>query len=115
MQALNTMITDLLGPFGHVLLAGFLGVILILCTLPVLLRRQADPLDKLKSPVQKAPKANVKEQRLREAKKKDQLEKYATFLEPQDAEQYSAIRLKLLQAGYKSKNGRRVKAGHHNQ
>ena len=104
MQSLNTMITDLLGPFGHVLLAGFLGVILIVCTLPFLLKREADPLDRLKAPSQKSPKKEVKEQRLREAKKKDQLEKYATFLEPQDAEQYSAIRLKLLQAGYKSRN-----------
>ncbi len=45
---------------------------------------------------------------LRASSKKDKLEKYSNFLEPQDAEQFSAIKLKLLQAGYRSKNAVRT-------
>ena len=39
---------------------------------------------------------------------KDKLEKYSNFLEPQNEDEYSAIQLKLLQAGYKTKNAVRV-------
>ena len=49
MENLNTMITDMLGPFGPLMLVGMLGVFLILLTLPILLKKQADPLDRLKS------------------------------------------------------------------
>ncbi|RYH01142.1 type II secretion system F family protein [Salipiger sp. IMCC34102] len=103
MQAFNDTLVQLLGPFGPVLLVGALGFVLILCAIPVLLHRKPDPLDKLRAAPTKV-EATPKAQRLREAKKKDQLEKYANFLEPQDAQEYSAIKLKLLQAGYKSKN-----------
>ena len=44
---INGMLTDILGPFGGVMLVGFVGVIMILVTLPVLLKKQADPLDRL--------------------------------------------------------------------
>ncbi len=38
----------------------------------------------------------------------DKLERYASFLEPQDQEEYSAMQLKLLQAGYPGKNAVRT-------
>ncbi|MCB5200111.1 type II secretion system F family protein [Loktanella sp. TSTF-M6] len=102
----NTMITEMLGPFGLVMLVGAIGFTMIVATLPVLLKKEEDPLDRLKAANQppKPDKSDNKRQRLREEKKKDQLEKYATFLEPQDEEAYSAMKLKLLQAGYKSRN-----------
>ena len=40
--------------------------------------------------------------------KHDKLEKYANFLEPQNREECSAIKLKLVQAGYHSKNAVRM-------
>ncbi|MBS1300838.1 type II secretion system F family protein [Loktanella sp. SALINAS62] len=106
LNTLNVMITDTLGPFGPIMLVGVLGVVMILATLPVLLKKEVDPLDRLKASTQKTEtlKAGDMKQRLREEKKKDQLEKYATFLEPQNEADYSAIKLKLLQAGYKSRN-----------
>lgn len=108
-QDLNTMITDILGPFGGILLLGFLGVVMILVTLPTVLKRPDDPLDRLKASV-RAPtaKASEKTERLRAPSRKDKLEKYANFLEPQDAEEYTAAKLKLLRAGYKSKNAVRI-------
>jgi len=105
MEKLNTMITDMLGPFGPLMLVGMLGVFLILLTLPVLLKKQDDPLDRLKA----APrKETQKGEKLRAAQSNDKLDKYANFLEPQDQEEYSAIKLKLVQAGYHSKNAVRM-------
>ncbi|MGJ8611835.1 MAG: type II secretion system F family protein, partial [Octadecabacter sp.] len=43
----------------------------------------------------------------------DKLDKYSNFLEPQDKEEYSAIRLKLIQAGYNTKSA--VKTYHFTQ
>ena len=101
MQKLNAMIVDLLGPFGPLLLVGLLGVFMILVTLPVLMKKQADPLDRLKA----APRKEVmKSEKLRQAQSSDKLDKYANFLEPQNDEEYSAAKLKLVQAGYQSKN-----------
>jgi tight adherence protein C len=105
MENLNTMITDMLGPFGPLMLVGMLGVFLILLTLPFLMKKQADPLDRLKaSPL----KETEKSEKLRGTRGNDKLEKYANFLEPQNVEEYSAIKLKLVQAGYHSKNAVRM-------
>ena len=101
---INTTLTDTLGPFGPLLAVGVLGMFLILLTLPVLLKKQEDPLDKLK-------RNNVtpgQRDSLRFNQGTDKLDKYADFLEPQDEEEYSAIRLKLLQAGYRGKSAVRT-------
>ena len=103
MEKLNTIVTDLLGPFGPVMLVGLLGIFLILLTLPTLMKKEEDPLDKLKS----GPKVqanDAKAEKLRNAKASNKLDKYADFLEPKSKEEYSAVKLKLLQAGYASKN-----------
>ena len=39
MENLSTMITDMLGPFGPLMLVGMLGVFLILLTLPFLMKK----------------------------------------------------------------------------
>ena len=103
-NSINVMITDMLGPRGPLLLVGFLGVAMILVTLPVLLKREADPLDKLKTANRTPQKVGGKAEKLRAPTSKDKLEKYSNFLEPQDADEFSAIKLKLMQAGYKSAN-----------
>ena len=105
-EQIQTMITENLGPMGPLLVVGFLGILLILVTLPVLLKARKDPLDRLNTI---AKREDDKGDRLRSGNgKKDQLEKYSNFLEPQDAEEYSAVRLKLLQAGYREKNSVRI-------
>ena len=110
-EQIQTLITDTLGPYGPLMVVGFLGVFLVLITLPVLLRKEVDPLDRLKSNASNnTGKLGKKEkgERLRTASGKDKLEKYANFLEPQNADEYSAVQLKLLQAGYRSKNSVRI-------
>lgn len=101
---INTFLTDQLGPMGPLYAVGFLGLLLVLGTLPVLLRKTVDPLDKLKKSRRDAHAAAGSQQKLRTASGHDKLEKFSTFLEPQDETEYSAIQLKLLQAGYKGKN-----------
>ena len=108
MNALMSLLTDLLGPMGPLYALGGLGILLVLATLPFLLRRPADPLDRLKKARESSLGESEGKQALRMAEKHDKLEKFSTFLEPQDEEEYSAIRLKLLQAGYKSKNAVRM-------
>ncbi len=105
MEAINTMLTNMLGPFGGVIAVGMLGILMILVTAPFLLKKQEDPLDRLKEDKRsRKPEA----QKLRTADGKDKLDKYANFLEPQNKEEFSAIKLKLLQAGYYSKNAVRM-------
>ncbi|MFT6169255.1 MAG: tight adherence protein C [Celeribacter sp.] len=101
-----------LGPFGPVILMGVLGTVLMLFAAPALLKKRNDPLDRLRAQVRGDAQAhhakNGKPAKLRQAQKKDKLEKYADFLEPQDEEEYSAMQLKLIQAGYRGKNAVRM-------
>ncbi|KPP84929.1 MAG: Tad secretion system assembly platform protein TadC [Rhodobacteraceae bacterium HLUCCA08] len=100
LNTINTRLTEMLGPFGPLIVVGLLGLMLILLTLPILLRKEEDPLDKLK----KANRPTAKVGQKLRVSDHSKLEKYSNFLEPQDEEEYSAIRLKLIQAGYRSKN-----------
>ncbi|WP_170401740.1 type II secretion system F family protein [Ruegeria arenilitoris] len=102
---INDMLTDQLGEFGPLIVVGVLGLFMVLVTIPILLNQPEDPLKKL----QRANAAPKKEKRgkkdqLRNSGRNEQLEKFATFLEPKDEEEYSAMELKLRQAGYRSKD-----------
>jgi len=110
LDTINTLLTDNLGPFGPLIAVGALGIILVLLTLPALLRKEKDPLDKLKEGARQAAASEAGKQRaLRSGGNKNaKLEKYSTFLEPQDEKEYSAIKLKLLQAGYHGKDAVRT-------
>ncbi len=106
LENVQTLITDYLGPFGPLMVVGLLGVFLILATLPILLKKEVDPLDRLKASA--APAKTEKGEKLRAGSGKDKLEKYSNFLEPKNADEYSAVKLKLLQAGYRSQNSVRI-------
>jgi tight adherence protein C len=110
-DALNAYLVDLLGPQGPLLAAGGLGLLLIFVTLPVLLKRKPEPFDKLKSTTRtnERREKESREAALRRAgDRNDKLNKFAHFLEPQDKEQMSAARLKMMRAGYRSKNSVRM-------
>ncbi|MBV7396693.1 type II secretion system F family protein [Mameliella sediminis] len=103
LDTLNTMITDMLGPAGPLIVVAGLAGLLILATIPMLLNAKPDPLDKLKQDGQKRMNAETRAV-LRERSKNEKLNKYAQFLEPQDEKEYSEIRTKMMQAGYRSKD-----------
>ncbi|KKL96478.1 hypothetical protein LCGC14_1844090 [marine sediment metagenome] len=48
MNDLIAMLTDMLGPLGPMIALGGLGLLLVLATLPFLLTKKPDPLDKLR-------------------------------------------------------------------
>ncbi len=107
----NEFLTGTFGEFGPLILVGVLGMLMILLTLPLLLRKNKDPLDKLRAQARGTAEENdeSKAKRLRASgNRKDKLEKYSSFLEPQDEDEYSAVALKLLQAGYRGKNAVRT-------
>ena len=106
LASLNDWLVRLLGPFGPLLAVGLLGVLMILVSLPAVLTRKKDRLRQLQDAA--APAGPDKAGRLRRPEGADTLQRYSTFLEPQNAEEYSATRLKLLQAGYRSRNAVRM-------
>lgn len=106
----GSLITNLLGPAGPLLLIAFAGLALLVLALAIYLQRPKDPFDKLTSgtTAPKLTKAAAKGEQLRAPNAKDKLERYASFLEPQNAAEFSTIRRKLTQAGYRSKNAVRL-------
>lgn len=103
MEQINDLLTSSLGEFGPLIVAGVLGIVMILGTLPFMLKKQKDPLERLR---QDSERGVVHEEgkRLRTRKSNDKLEKYANFLEPQNEKEYSAVRKKLMQAGYRTRD-----------
>ncbi|MDA5094020.1 type II secretion system F family protein [Aliiroseovarius sp. KMU-50] len=108
MEALNLILTDMFGPAGPLMAVGGLGFLLMLIAVPILFKRKADPLDKLRENQRRPHAAGSERQALRVKGGGDKLEKYSAFLEPKDAEEYSAMQLTLLQAGYGGKNAVRT-------
>ncbi|MFY0680583.1 MAG: type II secretion system F family protein [Thalassovita sp.] len=101
MNFIDTLLGEGMGELAPLFLVGFLALALILGTLPFFLKPSTDPLDKFKEMAKGGGTGNSAA--LRSAKGSNKLEKYSSFLEPQDEEQFSAVRLKLTQAGYRTK------------
>ncbi len=91
-----------LGPLGPLIVMGGLGLAMIVGTLAVLIPWRRDPLDRLRgaAPGDGAP---APDRSLRAAGDR-RLDRFASFLEPADAEEMSASRLKMLQAGYRGRH-----------
>lgn len=100
---INELLVAQFGEFGPLMAVGFVGLVMIIITLPVMLNKKADPLDRLKAQKVSAKSAKTDE-RLRVDSRNQKLDRYASFLEPKSEEEYSAVRLKLIRAGYRSKD-----------
>lgn len=104
-DSLNAFLVAQLGDLGPLIAAGALGVLLVLMALPPMLMKRKDPLDKLKALRLEESGSGVDAASLRRAGGSDaRLDRFAQYLEPQDQTQYSAIRLQLVRAGYRSKS-----------
>jgi tight adherence protein C len=115
LQPINDMLVAELGPLGPVAGVFGLGIVMMAMVIPVLLRRQVDPLSKLKQNRRDEAAAAIRQsgdgggKRLRHgAGGTDKLERFATFLEPKTEEEMSSARLKLLRAGYRGRNAVRT-------
>ena len=101
---INDILTGALGPFGPLIAVGGLGLLMILITVPLMLNQPEDPLKKLKRNINPETRVKPEKERLRQGGRNEQLERFATFLEPKNEEELSAVQLKLRQAGYRSKD-----------
>jgi tight adherence protein C len=104
LTTVNVWLTDSLGPFGPMIAVGGLGLILMLLMIPMLIKERQDPLEKLKKDNFSRSAGSEIKTNLRTGAKNKKLDKYAGFLEPQDAKQLSAMRLTLMQAGYRHRD-----------
>ncbi|OWY00928.1 MULTISPECIES: type II secretion system F family protein [Thioclava] len=111
--AINQMLIDALGPMGPMMALAGLGGLLVLAAVPALLKKREDPFDKIRGnaprPPRQAPSTNndSPSQKLRDTQN-DKLQKYAAFLEPQNAEELSESRKWLQSAGYRGPNAVRT-------
>jgi len=104
LETVSQFMTDMLGPFGPLIAVGTLGLLLVLMTIPILIRESNDPLDKIKKQSRTGQSLEEQKKKLRTGQRNEKLDKYAKFLEPDDEKQLSQIRLTLLQAGYRDRD-----------
>lgn len=107
-NTLSTLITDLLGPLGPIILLGTVGLIMVAITLILIAQQPEDPMSKLKRAAQSPTAPKEPQQRLRQGEHNEQLQKFASFLEPKDMAELSKRQLQLRQAGYQSKDAVRI-------
>ncbi|TCK99436.1 type II secretion system protein F (GspF) [Shimia isoporae] len=108
MEALKLMLTDMLGPNGPMIAAGVMIAFFSLALIPLIIARRDDPIEKLKRAQSGASSKDGKKEQLRRKSSNAKLDKYKAFLEPQNAEELSSVRLKLMQAGYPSRDAVRA-------
>lgn len=109
MEALNLMLTDMLGPKGPLIAVLVLGAFFALLLVAMMAARKDDPIEKLKRAQSgKASAKNTQQEKLRRKAANAKLDKYKAFLEPQSEAELSSVRLKLMQAGYPSRDAVRA-------
>ena len=104
LDSFNALLTGQLGAFGPLIVVGVLGLLMVLLAVLLLVKQPEDPLKKLKRNQTEAAAKKTKKEQLRQKGRNEKLDRFATFLEPQNAEELSAIQLKMRQAGYSSKD-----------
>ena len=93
------------GGFGSIVLLGLAGLVLVaIAGFAAIGDNSADPMNKLKEQVDAAPTARPSKSdstlRRKQRSGPKVLEKYAKFLEPEDANEMSAAQQRMIQAGY---------------
>ncbi len=103
-------LSDMFGPIGLIALLGFFGISLMLGAIAILVLQPEDPLVKLKKTIGKqGERADGNRARsLRNDISNEQLERFATYLEPQDLEELSKLQVTMIQAGLPSKDAVRA-------
>ena len=104
---LNTLVTGLLGPAGPLMVVAGLAFVLILASIPLMLNQKPDPMDKLRETAKQKVDSETRAI-LRDKRRNAKLNKYAQYLEPKSAEELGQVRLRLLRAGYRSRDAVRL-------
>lgn len=108
LSGINQTLVETLGPLGPVMVLGLLGFVLVLIAMPTMLKKRPNTFAKLKIQRIDNSSGKIPGQALRRGEKGDKLERFAHFLEPQNQEEMSAAKMRMLQAGYRAKNSVRM-------
>ena len=100
----NEFLVAQLGELGPLIAAGGLGLLLVLLALPAMLFKKKDPLDRIKEMRLGTDSTGAAAATLRRGGKDGRLDRFSQYLEPQDQAEFSAARLTLVRAGYRSKS-----------
>ncbi|MGB0851730.1 MAG: type II secretion system F family protein [Pikeienuella sp.] len=105
-----TFATDSFGPLGPFYLIAGLGAFLVLLAVPIILRKDADPVERLErlERSETTKPASTSSGPLRLDQEKGNFEALAPYLEPSDEGELSAVRAKLIHAGYRDRGAVRV-------
>ncbi|WP_417743337.1 type II secretion system F family protein [Salipiger sp.] len=106
-ETLSIMITDMLGPAGPLMVVAGLAFLLIVAAIPLMLASKPDPMDRLAKSSRDRVDAETRAI-LRDKRKNAKLNKYAQYLEPKSDKELGEVRMKLLQAGYRSRDAVRI-------
>ncbi|MGB1235591.1 MAG: type II secretion system F family protein [Planktomarina sp.] len=97
------------GPLGMIAVLGGLGLALIIFSIPLFVKASRDPFSQLKSRISQDGDADTEERQKRLRRNRlSRLERYRSFLEPQNPEELSAMRLELIRAGYPARSAVQV-------
>lgn len=102
MDIIIDMLVTTLGPKGPLIAVAVLALFFGLLAVPIFANRREDPLTKLKQ--SQALPRDEKAAKLRQSGASERLDRYKKFLEPKDEKELSAIKMKLLQAGYRGRD-----------
>ncbi|MEM9209992.1 MAG: type II secretion system F family protein [Pseudomonadota bacterium] len=109
MDTIITYLTDLLGPAGPYIALGAVGIFFVFLSVPIMLSQRPDPFERIKGVHEAPSKRGRNPDSLRNTGSDiAQLDRFAQYLEPTDQKEFSATQLKLVQAGYRSKNAVRT-------
>lgn len=112
LDTVNALLVQKLGMMGPLYAVGGLGLLLVLLAFAMIGKKRVDPMVKFQKKVKQTDRAAAQEsgdrKSLRSQDVGQKLNKFANFLEPQDADEMSAARLKMLRAGYRSKTAVRT-------
>ncbi len=103
-HSLSRMVEDFIGDLGVMAVLGIIGVILIALSLPILLIKPKDRFQKLDLRVKSETPAQGQPRALRLTNSDNRLDRYKQFLEPTDAKELDATRMRLIRAGYRNRD-----------
>ncbi len=110
-DTISQLLTGALGPFGPIIAVGGIGVMVIAFAIILMMQDKNDPMARLNKAGRESSSnssANSTKEKLRRASENQKLAKYKSFLEPQNEEELTSIQMKLLKAGYQSKDAVRA-------
>ncbi|MGB0959337.1 MAG: type II secretion system F family protein [Halocynthiibacter sp.] len=108
MDIIKEILISQLGPSGPLIATLLIGVFIILIVVLVVFPSQDDPIEKLKKNKHNTPSDVSENTQLRQNSEADRLARFSTFLEPQDEQEFSETKMKLIRAGYRNPNAVRI-------